>query len=802
MKRKRPVPVQAAPQIAATVEPSVTAEKQCYDRLFVAFFTTTLFFAMTVQTKIAAVILACIAIVSLIGRGPLSNFRQRLSVPTLGLLLFALVGGCAGLYSNFGNYALKEYVKLLASFSLVIILLARGKKCHVRALLWGFVFICGIISLLSVDMDGSQILYAPFARLMELLGNGEYVTLLEKQATYARIRGIYNDANVTANIFALGTIVAVYLALDSKEFQKKLFAQILLGMSMMGFVLSLSRGGILCFALALICYLLVSGKEQRVPLFFLLLESAVIAVFLSAVSMPFIGTESALPIVLLVLCGLVIYGVDRGICSRLVERLEGHGRAIGASALVVVVLLISYGIAAILISGPYKIGNSGEVTRAVDLSAGTYSMEATAPPEVTVVVYTQSWQEELEFTSTTLYSGSIMDCQFILPEDETAHFRFIGTPGDVIEKVSLSDGTKVHMGYPLLPSFVADRIQDALGSSMSTWQRLQFFEDSMLLFLQSPIMGHGFGSTEALYTAVQPYFYESLYVHNHLLQVMDDMGLLGLVSFLMLLVGVGWVLLCQIKGNRNPLGAAFFTCWVMMNTHGLMEINFSIRAYQCAAFFLLALTIICFEKPFPEKVRKWGGAIAVFGTGAYLIVFSALLVCNILAAQLFASARNNVNITVPEMIDVLQKADTLDFYEDQQYKVNLMGNALQSGGNKNEGIAARCARELRETGDYDACYYVAAYYYLPLGQLDSFFNVLLEGLQQERSNPEAWNSAMNLCTQAYEIIEPEDMQDFVSGVIRIGEEMDRVNAELLIPITLSEENALFLSRIRTGELDT
>lgn len=48
------------------------------------------------------------------------------------------------------------------------------------------------------------------------------------------------------------------------------------------------------------------------------------------------------------------------------------------------------------------------------------------------------------------------------------------------------------------------------------------------------------------------------------------------------------------------------------------------------------------------------------------------------------------------------------------------GNALQAGGISNEGTAARCARELRETGEFDSCYYVAAYYYLPLGQLENF----------------------------------------------------------------------------------
>ena len=133
--------------------------------------------------------------------------------------------------------------------------------------------------------------------------------------------------------------------------------------------------------------------------------------------------------------------------------------------------------------------------------------------------------------------------------------------------------------------------------------------------------------------------------------------------------------------------------------------------------------------------------------------------------------------------------------------MNLMGNALQAGGISNEGTAARCARELRETGEFDSCYYVAAYYYLPLGQLENFFDVLQEGLLQERSNSEAWNSAMNLCIQAFSQIDPAEADTFAEGGRGIGEAMDRANAYLLVPVALTEENAALLNCARTDLLD-
>lgn len=84
-------------------------------------------------------------------------------------------------------------------------------------------------------------------------------------------------------------------------------------------------------------------------------------------------------------------------------------------------------------------------------------------------------------------------------------------------------------------------------------------------------------------------------------------------------------------------------------------------------------------------------------------------------------------MTTGSFIETLERLDRMDAYNDQSYKVNLMGNALQAGGISNEGTAARCARELRETGEFDSCYYVAAYYYLPLGAVGKLFRRLAGG---------------------------------------------------------------------------
>ena len=79
------------------------------DTLMVVLYSVLLFFAMTVQTSTVSMILCVLAFLSLLGKKPLSRFEQRLSVPVLGLLAFAIVYGAAAIDSPFGANAQSEF---------------------------------------------------------------------------------------------------------------------------------------------------------------------------------------------------------------------------------------------------------------------------------------------------------------------------------------------------------------------------------------------------------------------------------------------------------------------------------------------------------------------------------------------------------------------------------------------------------------------------------------------------------------------------------------------------------------------
>ena len=295
------------PAAQLSADQAFSAPRPRWDGWTAVLFTLALLAAVTVQTAQCSLVLLALALVLSLGRRPIALLGERFCLPVVGFLAFTAATLFAAIHAVDGSPAVTEFTKYLAAFALGLALLTRLEGRHVPALLWGFAAVSAVISILCIDMDCAAVLFTPFREVLYGLGS-TYEGIIDTEAS--RINGIYNNANVSAAILGLGALVSLHLASEKGALWKKLSACVLLGISALGFFLSLSRGAILFFGLSLLVYLAAAGKGRRLPLFFLMVVSAVVTVACSVAAMPGLSNDTLAPDLLAPLCGLGIFLLD------------------------------------------------------------------------------------------------------------------------------------------------------------------------------------------------------------------------------------------------------------------------------------------------------------------------------------------------------------------------------------------------------------------------------------------------------------------------------------------------------------
>lgn len=785
---------QADCENAAHVELRQPMEKK--DKIMVVLYGLLMFVAMTVQTARMSLVLTALAVVLAIGKKPLANLRAKLSLPVLGMIAFALMNGFASLHSRFDGAGAAELNKFMAAFSLIVVLLTRFEKKHVRGLLWAFATICAVIALVCVDMGSWGKLFAVFNKYVNIMG-GDFSSTLENSLG-GRVNGIYNDANLTGSLLGLAILISSYLTHTAENVRERFCGMMVLGVSAVSFMVAMSRGAILMFGISVLVYLALEGGTTRTKLFFLLLTGGAVGAGCGAVALMTLGEGEILPVLLALLAGPVAFAVDFMLTAPLAKKLEGRGKLVAAISGGVVVAIACFAVVAFQVTEPLEVESGDMILRGMKLEPGEYTIsgdwevyDEQAP--IRVRVYQQTREQRLMNKSDVLYNGAIDGACFVVAEDaDWIRFAFLGGVG-VFREVTLSDGTEVPLNYTFIPEAIVGRLQDGMLKGHSFQQRLQYLRDGMTIFKQSPLIGHGFGASEYLLVTVQPYFYESLFIHNHIIQIMDEMGLMGLAAFLLLMLGTLFVLIRRRMKADDSLAAVLIGCWLMMNLHGLMEISFSVRMFQCAAYFVVMIAALAYAEPKTQSWSKIGSTVLLGVVCLHLAVFGSLLYSH-RAVQKEAGQFSASDVST--FMAGVQNFVKREAFDKTSHQLNYVANALMLDDPAYNEVMYGYVEDLHETNTYQSNMGLARYYYIPQQDWDQVFACARSATSQLPSNVEAWNMQVKFYRdEVLPAMKASDMGEFVEGIDYMEAYLERYNEGRMEEIVLSEESQAFVDAV-------
>ena len=756
---------------------------------------TALFFgsavlAMVLLRSPAALILAAAAMVSFLSGTSAANLKDNFSLSALGLLLFVLASSLTSVLSDFGFMSGMEFVHLLAAFAVSVLFLAWFRRDRVPALLWGLAVISAVVAILGTDAACKGPLFTGFYHLADLLGT-DYSEITRQMD--GRINGIYNNANVTGSLLAVGTILSLHLFEQEKNSRRRRGAAVLLAFSATGFFLSMSRGAIACFAAALLIWLAAAPRGRRLHLFLIMFFSAAATVLIS-IPLAFAIRHTWIAAWLIPLAAAVLFLLSERFLVRPLQRfLEVRTKAAVLFLAVLIAGCAVYLAAAVSVTGPAEVLPADVFRRAVSLPAGSYTVTGDWEGAPQAVIRVRPQEDVLMGRWNEVYCGPLEDAAFRVPEN-TAQIQ---VELDCDEPITLrtvifSDGTELNLGYPLLPAFAADRIQDGLLKSANVLQRGQFVRDALKIFMGSPLVGWGPGSVGELYSSVQPFLLESRYVHNHILQVMCDSGVLGLLPFLLFLVGSLLAILRGLRKDRDPLAVMLLACWFMINLHGLMEVSFSVRGYQAFVYPLLLLPGALYRKKEPKPaVRK----LMVPAVAAVL----ALTSLPVLGHEVVSFRKEHSQpASFYEGISAFQKYAWMDPYGRDDHKLNYIANAVASGEDAYRKKAAEYAEDLKDSVYHGTCFGLARNYYLPLGDMDSTFELSRRGIAQRASEAEVWNLQLLFYrSDVAQVVTPDNVDDYLAGVQATADYLADYSKDHWEEIALEKENRALLELVRS-----
>lgn len=731
--------------------------------------------------KMVALIASICAVVTLIFK--IKVIKNRLSVPFIAITLWIIMNGISTFYAVSGKFAIRSFVLLLTSFSIIIFILgfANGQK---KKLGRGFASILGgtsaFIGLVSIDFLSTRIISTPVLAFLGIFTD-DYANMNAVEEGI-RMLSILQNPNVFAGCMGIGIFISLGLAVSSEKMYERTYNVVCLFLNAMAFLLAFSMGASGMILLGFIAYLILD--RNRGSSLVLMVETLILSVLsaftVSATSFTAWTEPRPVPLICAIVGCIVICLLDKFLGQKVAEKLQKHIKLIPIIIVAMFVLLGVFAVVAMNVTGAATL-NAGETLRRSQYpDAGTYTLSVKSDVPVNVTIESQNKEDTMMHTNTVIYQGVADGAVFEVPEDSIVIYANFSSQSNVtIEEAVLSGDAGSYsfpLKYKLLPDFIANRIQGLL-ANQNAIQRTVFFEDGMKLFKRSPIIGLGMGAYENGVISIQEFFYETKYAHNHYIQSLVEVGVIGLVLFVGVL-GTSAVAViqtrCKPEEQGNPLTAALGGALVFMAGHAAVEVVFSMYCYLPMAFGIFGLIALCcgdtiMIKKMNDNIKK----TIIISLAALIAIYTLLLAGNMYA-------RYKVD-TVPKF-DTLEFALKIDCFEWADHMVSYVYSAMDIDDSHPEihSKALEYAKKLEDLDSNSAPSVLAQYYFLRNMPEDGF-RMIEKYVTYTISNSENWEEAFKIMMMYF-----DGSEQYIDGMRDIYNILKQWNSKNMGQIVLSD----------------
>lgn len=777
--------------------------------LMIALSVLTLFAASFVQQTEKKVALFSSVAVLAIACTP--HFRRRLrercSIFFFLVTAYVVWAGISTLYAYAPKLALSEFSRILAAYAVFLAVFSFTRQ---EMLPKAAGVLCGATSLLSLlHLDAASVgLIGPTVMGWFQSWTGGYIPNEAGVDTYGynvltnRLYGLFGNSNTMACMCAIGIFLALYLLLQAKGVKRLLPCGALV-LNSVTFLLCISLGATAALGLTVLLVLvLLHGANNRMTFLMVVLETLMVSGIVTIFSINRLGPDAPGNGLVLLFCLIgwaALYGLDHLLRPRLVDVLCRKVKALCIGLIVLAVLAIIFGIVVFTQTVPvtltgtenlhkrfYPGAGSCEITLQVD-GAAQIQVNSASQPEILRETSTQLLNVPYEGTVTVEIPENTMEVQLnIWPQNGgtvTVHkIQYTGTEhsGELVP------------GYRWIPKDILQRLQ-GLTTNHSAMQRMVFMQDGLKLWKQTPLQGRGLGGFENGVSSVQNFYYETKYAHNHYVQLLSDLGLVGLCIFVALLA-FAFKSLWAMRYEKRDQGIfiGLLGAVLMFTIHGAIELSPSVAEVLIYAFGVFALLALMSS---PSKsLRPYGATMAIM-TSIAVVLLSGVYTFLLLQNARAASIAQRETITTDDLVECAQ----IDVFEGDDYRLTYVVSSMNLYDDATYIQADQYAAEL-QAGNSNSVGPYLTNYYLHRGEYEKAAAASDKFLQYTRANPESWNTQFHTFEDALLFSTDMDMAEKIAQItLDTYADFLQVNEQQMDELPLDDQNTCYLTKLLSPE---
>lgn len=373
-----------------------------------------------------------------------------------------------------------------------------------------------------------------------------------------------------------------------------------------------------------------------------------------------------------------------------------------------------------------------------------------------------------------------------------------------------------------IPSNLMDRFM-GLASSQSTVARTIFYRDGFNLAKDHLVLGAGGGAWKSLYRAYQSYDYTSEESHNYFLQLLIEVGILGFIIFIILLFYIGLIMVKKVMhAKKEPedngtlnIRASAFAAIVMLGGHSIIDFDFSFPAV-----FLLFWTVVAlFNSTISGNISNTAGKKAMKGIKKIFalaklnlhpiagVLIGLILVC---LTGSIVYADYNAGLAVEQIAKERYFTASQYFKKASQYNpletsyqidyINTLrgsrkpsGSVLASLTKKVDSISRQSQYDMKVSNSVRD-------FYLTTGNIDKAMDVIDKQISLTPFNPVVWQNKAVSCFQiALQYFEKEDIQHashYVEEGLKIIQDAKIINNKNIVPFKYNTATIQILQKLQ------